>query len=133
MGLPATETIDPAMAVESPWNDGIQDIYNGTGAALAAGDFAVFDEIWSGIVQAAIASTATGPVKTKAQMIIQTATLHTSLNTFGTRGGTVFWDDTLKKFVDTTATGRFNVGRIVKVKDSAGVIVFEKHAYPVKV
>jgi hypothetical protein len=129
MGLPVTETISAKMCYVKKDNTDIITLANSTGADLAQGDFAVIDGIHCGIAQADIDDTESGDFLVKEGILIETAELHTSLNTFATIGQSVFWDDTLGKFVDTTVEGRFIVGVLTKVKDSSGVIEFEKFRY----
>lgn len=130
MALPMTETISSAMCVVSKVEtEHVKDMVNSTGADLAAGDFCVIGSKQCGIAMSAIASSASGPIEVDDGIIIQSAALHTSVNTFGTLWQEVYWDDTLKKFVDTTATGRFKIGCLAAVKNSAGVIAIEKYRY----
>ena len=100
-------------------------LVNGTGAALALFDFTVIAP-YCAVADEVIASTASGSFFVEGGLEVQATELVTGELTFETLGAAVYFDTTTKKFSDTSTAGYYLVGYVTSVKDSAGVIKFEK-------
>lgn len=110
-----------------PIND-VMFLVNGTGADLALDDFTVIAP-YVCVANEVIANGASGTFTVKDGFIVESADLHATENTFGTLQAIVYFDPTSKKFSDTETAGYYPVGYLTKVKDSNGVIEFEKVKY----
>ena len=98
---------------------------NDTGADLAQYEFCLIGP-YAAVADDAITSTATGTYTIESEIEVQASDLKTGENTFGTLYQDVFWDDTNKKFSDTSTGGYYFVGNLTSVKDAKGVIKFNK-------
>jgi len=101
---------------------------NASGADYAQYDFVVASK-FCGIADEAIANGASGSIHIEEGIQVQTSDLKTGELTFGTWGQNVYFDATNKKFSDTSTSGYYLVGYLTAVKDTNGMIVFEKTRY----
>lgn len=101
---------------------------NDTGANLNQGDFAVVGP-FAAIADEDVLNGAEGSFFVQEGIQVETDELKTGENTFGTLGQEVFWDSTNNEFSDTETVGYDLVGYLTKVKDSEGVIRFDKLRY----
>lgn len=101
---------------------------NTTGAAVETYDFAVIGP-FACVADENIAINAIGGFNVEEGIRLQANELVTGENTFATLGQVVYFDTTTKKFSDTSTAGYYAVGYLTQVKDSAGMIEFEKTRY----
>lgn len=95
---------------------------NTSGAEVVAGEFCIIGG-YNAIAQETIAANAYGGFMIGANALIQTDTLTTAEDTFGTANAFVYFNNTSKDFSDTATTGYYKVGQLNTVK-SSGVIKF---------
>jgi len=105
-------------------------LVNDTGSDIEQYEFAVI-EPFAGIADEDIASAASGSFAVAENLEVQTDDLATSEDTFATLGQPVYFDPATSTFSDTYNATYYLVGYLVTVKDSNGVIVFEKQRYAV--
>lgn len=103
-------------------------IKNGSGANMAQYEFGVVGP-YAAVADEAVASNAVGPYHVEQGLVIQTDELTEAEDTFATIGQNVYWNATTRKFSDTLTVGYYHVGNLLTVKDSGGVIRFEKRRY----
>jgi hypothetical protein len=101
---------------------------NDTGADMSQYDFGVVGP-FAAVADEDVTSGSTGGYHIEEGITVQTDELKTAENTFGTLYQSVYWDSVNLKFSDTETAGYYLVGYLTKVKDSAGVIEFEKLRY----
>jgi hypothetical protein len=101
-------------------------LWNDTGAALVAGEFAIIGGIGA-IAQEAIADAAYGGFVVGDGLVFQTDTLTTGEKTFATPNQDVYWDDTGKAFSDTKTVGYFKVGQLAEVIASGVIRVLKDY------
>lgn len=97
---------------------------NSSGAALVQGEFAVIGG-FAGVADEDIASGEVGSFHIEEGIILQASTFQTSEGTFGTVNAPVYWNNSTKKFSDTSTTGYYKVGYVTEIL-SGGVIRFSK-------
>ena len=97
---------------------------NTTGAEVVAGEFCIVGG-FAAIAQETIAIDAYGGFLIGAGTLVQTDTLTTAEDTFGTANAYVYFNNTSKDFSDTVTVGYYKVGQLNTVKAS-GVIEFNK-------
>lgn len=100
-------------------------LVNDTGADVVAGEFCIVGGL-AAIAQESVASTARGGFQVAEGAMVQTDTLTTGEDTFGTANADVYWDNTGKKFSDTKTIGYYKVGVVSEAK-AGGVIRFLKY------
>lgn len=105
-------------------------IANDTGADLAQKEFAVVGP-FAAVADTIVLEDAVGSFHVEEGIQIQTDNLEDGEDTFATIGQTVYFNTTTGKFSDTSTAGYYIVGYLVTVKDSAGVILFEKTRYAI--
>lgn len=98
---------------------------NTSGADVVAGEFCIIGS-FGAIAQEAIASNAYGNFLIGEGTVVQSDTLTTAEDTFGTANAYVYFNNTSKDFSDTATTGYYKVGQIQEVK-TGGVIRFTKY------
>jgi len=101
---------------------------NDTGADVAQYEFGVVGP-WAAVADEAIVAGTVGPWHVEEGIQIQTDDLVTGELTFATLGQAVYWDPVGLQFSDTETVGYYLVGYLLRVKDSNGMIVFEKLRY----
>ena len=106
-------------------------IANDTGAELAQYEFAVVGP-FAAVADEVIAIGAVGPLHVEEGIQIQASNLTAAELTFATSGQAVYLDGD-GNFSDTETAGYYLVGYLLQVKNSNGVIVFEKTRYAVVV
>jgi len=107
-------------------------IANDTGAALLQYELAVVGP-FAGVADEVIAIDAVGSFHVEEGIQVQTSNLQTGELTFATIGQKVFFDTATGKVSDTLTVGYYLIGHLLTVKDSDGVILFEKERYAVVV
>jgi len=100
-------------------------LVNGTGADLAQFDLTVIAP-YVAVADEAVADGETGDFTVKDGLVLQATEFVTSEDTFATLYAPVYFDPTTKKLSDTSTAGYYLVGYLTSVKDSGGVIKFEK-------
>lgn len=103
-------------------------VTNDTGADMSQYDFDVVGP-WAAVADADITSGAVGSYHIEEGIQLQTDNLESGADTFGTANQAVYYNSTTKEFSDTLTDNYYLVGYIIEVKDSNGVIVFEKLRY----
>jgi len=103
-------------------------IKNDSGADMAQYEFGVVGP-FAAVADEAVVSNAVGPYHVEQGLLIQTDELTTAEDTFATSGQNVYWNKSTRKFSDTLIPGYYLVGNLITVKNSAGVIWFEKRRY----
>jgi len=106
-------------------------IANDTGAELAQYEFAVVGP-FAAVADEVIANAAVGSFHVEEGIQVQASNLTDTEDTFATSGQAVYWDGD-GNFSDTLTEGYYLVGHLLTVKDSDGVILFEKERYAVVV
>ena len=107
-------------------------IANDTGAELAQYEFAVVGP-FAAVADDVIANAAVGSFHVEEGIQVQASNLTDTEDTFATIGQKVYFDTATGKFSDTLTDGYYLVGHLLTVKDSDGVILFEKERYAVVV
>ena len=107
-------------------------IKNDTGAELAQYEFAVVGP-FAAVADEVIASGAVGSFHVEEGIQVQSSNLTDTEDTFATIGQKVYFDTATGKFSDTLTVDYYLVGHLLTVKDSDGVILFEKERYAVVV
>jgi hypothetical protein len=107
-------------------------IANDTGAELAQYEFAVVGP-FAAVADEVILEDAVGSYHVEEGIQIQASNLTAAEDTFATIGQKVFFDTATGKFSDTLTVDYYLVGHLLTVKDSDGVILFEKERYAVVV
>jgi hypothetical protein len=103
-------------------------IKNDSGADMAQYEFGVVGP-FAAVADEAVENNAVGPFHIEQGLLIQTDELTTSEDTFATSGQNVYWNATTRKFSDTLTEGYYLVGNLITIKNSAGIIWFEKRRY----
>lgn len=98
---------------------------NTSGADVVAGEFCIIGS-FGAIAQEAIASNAYGNFLIGEGTVVQSDTLTTAEDTFGTANAFVYFNNTSKDFSDQASVGYYKVGQIQEVK-TGGVIRFTKY------
>lgn len=101
---------------------------NDTGADMSQFDFDVVGP-WAAVADADIAAGAEGSYHVEEGIQLQTTTLESGADTFGTDNQAVYFNATSKEFSDTLTDNYYLVGYVTEVKDSNGMVVFEKLRY----
>jgi len=102
-------------------------IANDTGAELAQYEFAVVGP-FAAVADEVIANAAVGSFHVEEGIQVQASNLTDTELTFDTSGQAVYLDGD-GNFSDTETEGHYLVGYLLQVKNSNGVIVFEKTRY----
>ena len=97
-------------------------------AAITQLDFVV-SAPWCGVADTDIANGETGTIYVAEGQRIQADNFVSGKDTFDTVGQVVYFKSTTGEFADTSTSGYYPVGYLVEVKNSNGVIVFEKTRY----
>lgn len=129
MALPASENTTAnrmCYVIEEAVNHAM--LTNDTGADLNQGDFTVISP-FAGIADSDISSGSEGSVHIEEGIGVQTSNLKSGEDTFGTLYQSVYWDAVNLEFSDTETADYYLVGYLVTVKNSNGVIKFEKLRY----
>jgi hypothetical protein len=103
-------------------------IKNETGADIDQYQFAIVGP-YAAVADEDIADDAVGSFHVEEGIQIQTDELHAAQNTFATIGNPVYWDPATETFSDTLTATYYLVGYLLQVKNSDGMIVFEKERY----
>lgn len=103
-------------------------IKNETGADIDQYQFAIVGP-YAAVADEDIADDAVGSFHVEEGIQIQTDELHAAQNTFATIGNPVYWDPATETFSDTLTATYYLVGYLLQVKNSEGMIVFEKERY----
>ena len=103
-------------------------IENTTGADLETNDFTVIAP-YVGVVDADALSTADVSLFVADGLEIEANELVTGEDTFATLFQTVYFDPSTLAFSDTSAATYYPVGYLTQVKDSNGMIKFEKFRF----
>lgn len=90
-------------------------LVNTSGADLAANEFALLGAIPVIAEMAVTADSEGGFLLGGNGAVFQASTFVTDEGTFGTANASVYWDDTNKKFSDTSTAGYYLVGQVVEV------------------
>ena len=101
---------------------------NDTGADVSQYDFEVTGP-YAAVADEDIADAAVGSWHVEEGIQIQSDELETGELTFATLGQAVYWNATGLTFSDTETVGYYLVGYLIRVKDSNGMIIFEKLRY----
>ena len=97
---------------------------NTSGAEVVAGEFCIIGA-YGAIAQETIAANAYGNFLIGDGSVVQTDTLTTAEDTFGTANAYVYFNNTSKDFSDHGTTGYYKVGQVNEIK-TGGVIRFTK-------
>jgi hypothetical protein len=97
---------------------------NTSGAEVVAGEFCIIGA-YGAIAQETIAANAYGNFLIGDGSVVQTDTLTTAEDTFGTANAYVYFNNTSKDFSDQATTGYYKVGQVNEIK-TGGVIRFTK-------
>lgn len=103
-------------------------VTNDTGADMSQYDFDIVGP-WAAVADEDVSSAAVGSFHVEEGIQLQTDNLKSTANTFATPNQAVYFNITTKEFGDTLTDNDYLVGYLTKVKDSNGVIVFEKLRY----
>jgi hypothetical protein len=99
----------------------------------AAADVSQFDLVviapYVAIAQEDVDSGGVGNFDVRAELEVQSDDLHATENTFDTLLSTVYYDPITATLSDTSTAGYYPVGYLTSVKDSNGVIKFEKFRF----
>lgn len=98
---------------------------NDLGRDLDQYEFAVIGA-WAVVADEAVDSGDEGSFDIREGIAIQSDDLVAGENTFATEGQEVFFSEADEAFSDTETAGYYLVGYLTEIKDSNGVIVFEK-------
>ena len=101
-------------------------LWNDTGAALVAGEFAIIGGVGA-IAQEAIANGAYGGFAVGQGLVFQTDTTKDTEETFATQNQAVYWDNTGKSFSDTKTVGYYKVGQLAEVIASGVIRVLKDY------
>lgn len=124
MALPVVETARDVYQKEDT-RDVINVVATGN---FGLGDYAVSGP-WHGPVLNSGVSGDNMSVRVKEGIILSTDELESGEDTFDTVGAMVYFKASTAKFSDTSTAGYREVGYLTAVKDSNGVIEFEKTRY----
>lgn len=103
-------------------------VTNDTGADMSQYDFDVVGP-WAAVADNDVSAGAEGSFHVEEGIQLQTDNLESGADTFATANQAVYFNATSKEFSDTLADNYYLVGYVTEVKDSNGVIVFEKLRY----
>ena len=103
-------------------------VTNDTGADMSQYDFDIVGP-WAAVADKAVANGAIGSFHVEEGIQLQATNLKATANTFATPNQAVYFNITTKEYGDTLTDNDYLVGYLIKVKDSNGVIVFEKLRY----
>lgn len=116
------DTADLKMVYHEKMEQQVYRLLNNTGSAVTQGDYILIHGFF-GIVLQTVADGLYFGLRVDDEIEIQANDLNTSANTFGTLYQTVYYNPTDKEFADDPAYG-YPVGKLSKIKDSDGAIVF---------
>jgi len=101
---------------------------NDTGVDVSQYDFEVTGP-FAAVADEDIDNASVGSWHVEEGIQIQSDELEGSEDTFATLGQSVYWNATNLTFSDTETVGYYLVGYLVRVKDTNGMIIFEKLRY----
>lgn len=112
-------------------------VLNASGSEIKQGDFVVAgntagasgQKVWCGVARQDIPDGESGAIDVEEGILCQASDLVAAEDAFATYGQNVFYDASTGEFSDTSTAGYWLVGLLYVVKDSDGVIKFEKFRY----